>query len=308
MDDVTVVGVADPVIERAQSLTSEVGGSPFDDHRRMLDEAKPEVVWVCSPCWLHADQTVDCAESGAHVMCEKPMSLNLLDCDRMIASAVENGVKLMIGQSTRFSPTHLELKRIKESGECGDLVRAWSIRESYHHVRNDAMWRLDGDKSGGIVFEWEVHEIDFLRSIGGEVSEVYARTAYSRHDAPTFLDTFSAIFTFEDGGYGNIEASQSATIRMTSRGFSGTSGTAVAKGRNEVSVGTVAMDKPESRTVEPDDGAARGLGRHTPNRAFLDAILNDQPSPVPGEDAKKNIEIGLAIIESGESGKVVSIS
>ena len=51
------------------------------------------------------------------------------------------------------------------------MVCAWSNRLSYHHVRPNALWRMDGEKSGGIVLEWEVHEIDFVCSIGGVVTD-----------------------------------------------------------------------------------------------------------------------------------------
>ncbi len=307
IDDVQVVGVADPMTDRAEALASDVGGKAYGDHRAMLVDAKPEAVWVCSPCFLHAQQTIDCAESGAHVMCEKPMALSLEDCDRMIATAKDAGVKIMVDQSTRFMPALIELKRILDSGRCGDFVKSWSLRESYHRIKNEANWRLDFDKSGGIVFEWEVHEIDFVRSIGGDVTDVYARIAFSREEAPTFLDHFSAILTFANGGFGNLEASQSQTLPSSGRGFTGTKGSAVAAGRNTVKVKTADMDEPEEITVEPDPGRDRDLGRLTPNGQFIEAIRNDGPSPVPGEEGRINIAIACAIVESGNTGKVVRL-
>jgi len=308
IDDVQVVGIADPAAEKADAVAAEVEAKAYGDHRAMLDEAKPDAVWISSPCWLHADHTVDCVQAGAHVMCEKPMALNLEDCDRMIDAARENGAKLMIGQSTRYSTPLVELKRIFESGGCGDLVCAWSLRMSYHNVRPDALWRLDGEKSGGVVFEWEVHEIDFVCSIGGPVSQVFAQTAYSRKDAPTFLDHFSAVLTFERGGYGNLEASQSCTLGMSGRGFVGTEGAAQAEGRDMIELKTVDMEKAEVISVDLGDGAARGLGKLGQDADFVRAIREDDESPIPGEDGRANIEIGLAIIESGRTGEVIPLA
>ena len=305
MDEVKIVGTADPIVERAQVMADDFGGQAYGDHQIMLKEGDLDAVWVCSPCWLHADQTVDCLSAGAHVMCEKPMALSVEDCDRMIDAANTHGVKLMIDQTTRFVANLVEMQRIYQSGECGDLVRSWSIRESYHQIKNKANWRLDFDKSGGIVFEWEVHEIDFVRSIGGRVSEVYAHTAFSRPEAPGFLDYFTAVLTFAHGGYGNLEASQSEHLGMSSRGFSGTEGSAVAVGRDQIRVQTI--DDDEARIVEVKEQASKGSNRYLSNRPFIEAILNDRPSPVSGEDAKHNIEIGCAIVESGKSGKVVTI-
>ena len=308
MDEIEIVGIVDPVMERAQELVDDVGGKAYADHSQMLREQEPDAVWVCSPCWLHADQTVDCLSAGAHVMCEKPMALSVADCDRMIDAASSHNVKLMVDQTTRFVPNLVEMQRIFQSGECGDLVRSWSIRESYHQIKNNASWRLDFDKSGGIVFEWEVHEIDFVRSIGGRVSEVYAKTAFSREGAPGFLDYFTAVLTFENGGYSNLEASQSEALGMSSRGFSGTKGSALSMGKNQIKIQTVDDPEPRILEVEPDEGTKRGLNRYTSNRPFIEAILNDGPSPVSGEDAKHNIEIAVAIVESGRSGEVREIA
>ncbi|MCZ6633973.1 MAG: Gfo/Idh/MocA family oxidoreductase [bacterium] len=307
IEDVAVVGIADLSEDRAQALSAEVGATPFGDYRSMLDEAKPDAVWICTPCWCHAEQAIASMQAGIHVMCEKPMALSLSDCDRMISAAIDNNVKLMVDQSTRYSPSLLELKRIFESGQCGDLVNSWSIRQSYHHVRPGSEWRLEGDQSGGIVFEWEVHEIDFVCSIGGDVSEVYARIAYSREEAPTFLDHFSAILTFKNGGYANLEASQSCTVPQSGRGFMGTRGAAQTKGRDTIQLRTLGMEKPDTIQIPPDAHASQGLGRFTPNSDFIQAIQNNQPSPIPGEDARKNIEIGLAIIESGKTGNVIQL-
>ena len=307
IEEVEVVGVADPAIERAEAVVADAGGKAYSDHRAMLEQAKPDAVWISSPCWLHAAHTVDCCQAGAHVMCEKPMGLSLQDCDRMIAAARDGRVKLMIGQSTRYSEALLEIKRVLESGRCGDLVCAWSTRMSYHRPRPETMWRLDGDKSGGIVFEWEVHEIDFVCSLGGKVQQVYAQTAYSRPDAPTFLDHFSAVLTFQNGGCGNLEASQSCTLGVSGRGFVGTKGAAQAEGRDAVRVKTVDMDAAEEIKVELGDHVARGLGKLSEDADFVRAIRDDDDSPIPGEDGRANIEIGLAIIESGKTGQVVKL-
>lgn len=298
MEEVQVVGIADPVVDKAKTLAGDVGARAYGDHRAMLDEAKPDAVCISSPCSLHAQQAVDCLEAGAHVLCEKPMALNLEDCDRMIAAARDHGGVLMVCQTTRYIAPLVELQRLFASGRCGELVSVWSTRMGC--LGGDASWRLDGEQSGGIVFEWEVHEIDFVRSIGGAVSQVYARTAYSRADAPDFLDHFSAVLTFAGGGYGNLEASQSCAIPQGGRGLVGTQGAAQTQG-NGVRLRTVDMDEDEMIEVEA------GNVQQNQDADFIRAIRTGDVAPVPGEDARANIEIGLAIIESGRTGKVVDL-
>ncbi len=300
MEDVRVVGIADPAEDKAAALAGDVGGQAFSDHQTMLDGAKPDAVCISSPCWLHAQQALDCMAAGAHVLCEKPMALNLEDCDRMIAAARQHGVVLMVCQTTRYIAQMAELQRLFASGHCGELVSAWSTRMGYHGGGAGTTWRLDGEQSGGIVFEWEVHEIDIVRRIGGPVSQVYARTAYSRADAPNFLDHFSAVLTFADGGYGNLEASQSCAVPQGGRGFVGTLGAAQTQG-NKVRLRTVDMDEDEIIEVESGNVQQKQDGD------FIRAVRDGAPSPVSGEDARVNIEIGLAIIESGRTGQVVDL-
>lgn len=303
IDDVTVVGVADAVISQAEQLAQQVGARAFVDHHTLLEKMRPEAVWICTPCWLHAEQMVDCAAAGAHVMCEKPMALNLADCNRMIAAAAEHNIQFMVDQTTRYMPALVEIQRRFRRGDFGDLVNAWSIRQAYHRAEPGS-WRLDGDKSGGIVMEWEVHEIDFVCSIGGAVKQVYAHTAYSRPEAPTFLDHFSALLSFANGGYANLEASQSCAIGQGGRGLVGTEGAVEALGAQSYRLCTHEMQ--EIETIELPVNPAEGM-RLTPNRQFIESILNNEPSPVSGEDARKNIEIGLAIVRAGQLGEVVHL-
>jgi len=303
MADVQVVAVADAAADKAEALATELGAEAYADHRIMLEKAKPDAVWISSPCWLHAEHAVECLRAGAHVMCEKPMALTLPDCDRMIAAAAENGVKLNIAQTTRYFPSLLELARIHRSGRCGRLVCATSVRMGYYVSRPTAPWRMDGEKSGGIALEWEVHEIDFVRSIGGDVSQVYARTAYTRKDAPSFLDHFTAILTFADGGYGNLEASQSCHLGQSGRFFVGTEGSAAMVGTDKVQLKTVDMDAPE--VIQVGGGDVR---LQTDQDAdFVRALREDAPPPIPGEEGRANVEVALAIMESGETGAVVNL-
>ena len=230
-------------------------------------------------------------------MCEKPMALSLEDCDRMLAASREANVKLTIGQSTRYNAPLVEMKRILDSGRCGELVNARSTRMGFYNLPHSP-WRLDGSKSGGTVFELHIHEIDFVCTLGGRPLSVYARTAYSRDDAPSFLDSFSALLTFQSGAYATIEASWNCTLGGTSRGFVASKGSAEAQGQDTVRLMTADMDKAD--LVE-----ARALP--TLDADFVRAVREDAPAPVPGEDGRANVEIGLAIVESGRTGEVVQL-
>ena len=96
---IKVVGIADPVAPAAEALATQAGTTAYADYRQLL--GKVDAVWICTPTFLHAEQTVAFAEAGVHVFCEKPMALNLGAADRMIAAARQAKVQLMIGQVIR---------------------------------------------------------------------------------------------------------------------------------------------------------------------------------------------------------------
>ena len=303
MDDVRVVGIADVIKAKAEATAAQVGAKAYGNHLDMLAAEKPDVVWVSSPNWLHAQHAVDVAQAKAHVMSEKPMALSLHDCDRMIAAARANGVKLNVAQTTRYILPLVEMERVFRSGRCGALVCATSVRMSYHVPREECLWRLEHETSGSIVFEWEIHEIDFVRSIGGTVTHVYARTVNSRPEAPTFLDHFSAVLTFEQGGFGHLDASQSCHLGDSGRYFVGTKGSAKAVGADSVQLKT--LDMAQAEMIQVQDDGMKTQARQDAD--FIRAIREDAPAPVPGEDARVNVEIAAAIIESGTTGSVVTL-
>src|SRR4051812_1479075 len=117
-----VVAVADVALPRAQELAATVGAEATPQVGDLV--GKVDAVWICSPPFLHAEQTVVFADAKVHVFCEKPFGLELDECDRMIAACQRNGVHLMVGQVIRYYPETLEIKRRVEAGEAGDPVFA----------------------------------------------------------------------------------------------------------------------------------------------------------------------------------------
>ncbi|MBX3014111.1 MAG: Gfo/Idh/MocA family oxidoreductase [Caldilineaceae bacterium] len=94
----------------------------YTDYRTMLAEEKPQLVSVCTPDHFHADITVEAAQRGARaILCEKPIATTLADADRMIAAAAANQVLLSIEHTRRWAPTFLKARELIRSGEFGAL-------------------------------------------------------------------------------------------------------------------------------------------------------------------------------------------
>ena len=139
----------------------------------MADD-KVEAVVIATPSFLHHDQTIAAAAAGKHVLCEKPMALSTAACDEMIAACRRAGVLLMVGQSLRFvRPFAACLERVRR-GDLGRLLGAHITligtppRPSEANQPGLAAWKDDKAKSGGELFEFWVHHIDFLCAVCGQ--------------------------------------------------------------------------------------------------------------------------------------------
>ncbi len=124
MEGTRLVAVADANIEKAQAVAADHPDSPaaHADWRERVADDDVDVLVVCVPTQLHAEVAVAGIDAGKHVLCEKPMAPSVRECREMIAARDRNGVKLMIGQSTRFQPAYAMAARLVERGEIGTPV------------------------------------------------------------------------------------------------------------------------------------------------------------------------------------------
>lgn len=163
--------------ERGTAFAAKYGiEKSYDSFGEMLSDPEVEVVYIASPNSLHASQTIQAAEAGKHILCEKPMALTIEDCERMVEACRKNGVKLGIGFQNRHHPGHVEARRLISSGEVGNITLA---TVQYSHDWMDfswSGWRADPRiAGGGSLVAMGVHCLDLLRFLlGQEVEEVLA--------------------------------------------------------------------------------------------------------------------------------------
>ena len=130
---VELVGVADPIRERAESLAREVGCQAFPDYEALL-AADIDVLSACLTSALHLPAAQAAAQSETHLLMEKPITRTLANADRMLAVCREAGIYLMIGFTHRFYPEMREAKRVVESGTIGKpltVLDSMSITHSF---------------------------------------------------------------------------------------------------------------------------------------------------------------------------------
>ena len=208
-----LVAVSRARAELAESFAHEFGARRwYSDWRELLSDREIDAVYIATPVHLHAEQTIAAAEAGKHVLCEKPMALNVADCDRMIAACRANNVKLGVAYYRHFYPGVRRVKELVDSGELGvPVIVQINAFEWFDPTPSDARsWLIKKEYSGGgPMFDFGCHRIEVLLDIFGNVRDVKATLANAFFDREV-EDVASAIFQFERGTLGTLTVTHAA--------------------------------------------------------------------------------------------------
>jgi predicted dehydrogenase len=210
-----LLGVASPTAGRAEAFCAERGiARHFTDYRHLLDSKEIDLVVLGLPNDLHCEVVCRAAEAGKHVVVEKPMALNVAECDRMIAACTRAGVILGYAEELCFTPKYRRLKQLIDEGALGKIHL---VKQSEKHDGPHAAWFYDTKRSGGgVTFDMGCHAIEFFRWLlgggmpGGKarIQSVYARMAtYVHADKTVGDDEAVLLFDFEGGALGLAEES-----------------------------------------------------------------------------------------------------
>ncbi len=153
------------------------GVACFTDAGAMFEKVKLDAVSITLPTYLHAGYTLLALQAGVNVLCEKPMALDLVDCDQMAAAASKSGKLLQIGHCIRFWPVYARAKAYIASGEYGRVLAATFQRLSATPTWSWQGWLMDGAKSGGAIMDMHIHDADFVQYVFGLPESVFSRAA-----------------------------------------------------------------------------------------------------------------------------------
>jgi len=172
---------------KAEAFAAKHGADrAYGSFDELLSDPAVEVVHIASPNSLHADQTVQAARAGKHIMCEKPMSLTVADGERMVEICRSHRVKLGVGFQNRHHPAHQEARRLIVEGAVGEITHAVAQYGHGFISRSLSGWRADPAMAGGgSLMGSGLHCLDLLRFLlGKEVEEVVAATDMGQPDRP----------------------------------------------------------------------------------------------------------------------------
>jgi predicted dehydrogenase len=202
-----LAAVCDTVKEKADALAEKYGAKAYYSIECLLGDSQGiDVVSVCSPNGLHAEHAIKALNAGSHVLCEKPMAINVHDCGEMIKVAERANRRLFAVKQNRFNPPVEAVKKIIDEGRLGNI---YSVQLSCFWNRNPDYykdsWKGSLDMDGGTLFTQFSHFIDLLYWLIGDIRDVKAFTKNFAHkDIIDFEDTGAVIIEFYNGAIGTL--------------------------------------------------------------------------------------------------------
>jgi len=274
---------------------------------QIFDDPDIDAVLICSSTNTHADLTIQAARARKHIFCEKPIDHSLAKIDAALEAVAQAGVKLQIGFNRRFDPNFARVRQAVETGEIG------SPRLLHIISRDPAPPPVSYVKvSGGLFLDMTIHDFDMARYlVGDEVEEIY--TAGGVMVDPAIgeagdIDTALIVLKFRNGVIGTID-----NCRQAAYGYDQ---------RAEIlgSLGKIATKNcyPNQATISTGQAVSRDLplnffmDRYTESfsreiRAFVQAIVEDKPTPVTGMDGRIPVVMGLAARKSFDESRPVRL-
>lgn len=313
-----LVAVMDAVEAAARAKATQWGCEPYTDLDALLARDDVDVVNVVVPSGLHAKIGVRCARAGKHVICTKPLDVTLEAVDELIVACREAGVKLGATHQLRAYPLFKRLKAAIGQGRLGKLLYAnafvpWHRPAEYYAGSWHGTKALDG---GGALMNQSIHYIDQILWQVGDVAEVAGFIGHLRHNIEG-EDCGSAAVRFRSGAQGLIQGTTCTYRGMHARlEVHGETGNVVIVG-DEVQLWDVEGDELEytpragavSAASDPRKGmAGLAVQAHIDQIGdLLRAIEEGREPELNGIEARRAVELILAIYKSNEEGRVVEL-
>jgi phthalate 4,5-cis-dihydrodiol dehydrogenase len=199
LEQIELTAVADVRKEAIESFAQKYRVETFNSLEEMVQSPNVDAVWIATPNLFHSEHTILAAEHGKHIICEKPMAINLEQCQAMIEAVERNGVKYVQGHSKIYEYPIRTMKSIIDSGDLGRLIHlnTWNFNDWL--LRPRLASEVDTNQGGGVVFRQGPHQADIIRYLGGGIVKS-VKGVTGRH-LPSFNTegNYTAFLEFEDG-------------------------------------------------------------------------------------------------------------
>lgn len=308
LPDVEVVAVVSrDAARRAQTQRDFAIPHSFATLADLLAAAEIDIVSICTPDRLHAEQTLLALSAGKHVLCEKPLATTVIDAALLVEKAKATGLTLMVGHNYRFMPQYTAVKSKLYDGLIGEPFYGESsyIQDLYdmQELPPD-YWRLSDPQDffmGGAI-----HNVDLLRWMLGEVKEVHA---YSTHVMPFYPldDNYVANLRFASGAIGRVLLILGARLQEKLRielSIFGPDGNLRATHQSETAIadlGRIPDDRPIVPATPPVNSQT-ALAAH-----FIECVRTGQRPLIDAADGARTVAVCAAVIQSARTHRPITV-
>lgn len=310
-----LVAVCDNVVEKANSLANKYNVKSYESIDELLSkERNIDVISICSPNGLHAEHSIKALNAGFHVICEKPLALNIKDCGEMIMAAEKNNRRLFVIKQNRFNPPVIAVKDLIGEGRLGKINSVqlscfWNRNEDYY--KNS--WKGSKDLDGGTLYTQFSHFIDLLFWLLGDVNKVHAfGKNYTHNGIIEFEDTGVVILDFVNGAIGTINY----TVNSYSKNMEGS--LTIFGDKGTVKIGGQYLNELEYQSIEnykiadlPEGNKPNNYGTYLGSMSnhdkvyenLIDVLQNGAAISTNAFEGLKTVEIIQKIYNSIEASK-----
>lgn len=268
---IELVAAYDPRPEARARFEEDFAGKAYDTADGVCTYALVQAVYIASPHGFHVDHVCAAARAGKHALVEKPMSLTLADCQRMIDVMREAGLHLLVGHSHSFDAPYLSARALLQDGAFGAvrMITALNFTDFLYRPRRPE--ELDTKTGGGVVFSQAAHQVDVVRLLAGTPAKtVRGVTGVWDRNRPT-EGAYTALITFENGAAAAL--TYSGYARFDTDEFNGWIGE-LGQVRNPQQYG---LARAALAAVNTSDEEAALKGRRAYGASGRDAFLTDIP-------------------------------
>jgi predicted dehydrogenase len=280
-----ITAVADVRSRAADSIAEAVRGTAYPSLRALLEEADVDAILVCTPPSTHPEIVLQSIEAGRHVLCEKPLAIDVGSARAMVAAAEQAGVVFTMAAKFRFVKDVIRAREVVGSGILGELILVENVFAS--RVDMTRRWNSDPEISGGgVLIDNGTHSVDVMRYFLGPVVEVMAVEA-KRIQHLAVEDTATMLLRTGDGVLGTVDLSWSVDKAtdsyLTLYGSQGT-----------ITVGWQGARYRQASSpewVEFGDGYDKVSCMVSQVENFCGAVRGDEPLAVTAEDAIASVSV-----------------
>ncbi|OXM86728.1 Gfo/Idh/MocA family protein [Paenibacillus rigui] len=302
-----LIAVCDIDDANGQQFADKYGAQLYTKLDSMLQNEDIQVVSICTPSGLHAEQTIQAAKAGKHVMTEKPMAIRLEDAHRMIHECKEQGVLLSTIFPRRMSPAAQFVKQLLADGRLGRLslcdayVKIYRSQQYYDSAGWRGTWAMDG---GGSMMNQGIHTVDLLQWLVGPVRSIYGKANTQLRNIEV-EDTAVSLLDFHNGAMGILEIT---TTVYPDRGqrleIHGEKGSVIIQ-EDDIALLKVEGEEVNIPSFPPFQVIPDGHRMQIRDMAL--AVQELRAPIVPGEEGIHALEIILGTYESSKQKKEIKL-